>query len=150
MKNAGIQSAFGYGDEYSIEHIHDDSGNKYTKYRGIISERRPPTPVAESGKSLSAQIESIEKSQHNGFRYPIKNERATYIRKWTQFGEPILLTYEAAVNEIAAFGYPPERIKEIFEETFFFQIILHNSELTYPDYDNSLEHDTITYCIEQN
>lgn len=150
MKNTGIQSAFGYGNEYSIEHIHAESGKKYTRYRGILSERRLPTTIAGSGKSLSAQIECIEKSQYNGFRYPIKNERTTYIRKWTQFGEPILLTFEAAVNEIAAFGYPRERIKEIFEETFFFQVILRDPEPTYPDYDNSLEHDTITYCIEQN
>lgn len=150
MKNIEIQGAFGYGNEYSIEHIQDESGSQYTRYRGITSERRAPTAITQSERSLSAQIESIEKSQKNDFRYPITNEKKTYIRKWTQFGEPILLTYETAVNELALFGYPRERIKEVFEETFFFQVILRDPEPTYPDYDNSLEYDTITYCIEQN
>lgn len=150
MENTDIQGAFGHGNEYSIEHSHDDNGRRHTRYRGITSERRAPKEVEQNGRSLAAQVEQIEECKRNGYRYPIFDEKKTYIRKWSQFGEPSLLTFAEAVAEIVRFGYPKERVKEIFEEIFFIQIILRDPEPTYPDYDNSLEHDTITYCLEQN
>ncbi|MBI4977516.1 MAG: hypothetical protein HZC28_08545 [Spirochaetes bacterium] len=145
-----FRQAFSTNEEYSIERISDDSGRKQTRYKGILSERRAQKPVEKRGSTLAAQIDAIEESGRNGYRYPILDEKKTFIRKWTQFGEPILLSLSDAIDEISRYGYPKTRIKEMFEETFYIQIPLLNPAPTFPDYDESPEFDTITYCIEQN